>query len=55
VRVIEVLALGARRGPAEEARRLYRDIPEGGAEKAPDGEGGGRRNAALQAVPCGRG
>jgi ribosome-associated heat shock protein Hsp15 len=27
VRVIEVLALAARRGPAEEARGLYREIP----------------------------
>jgi ribosome-associated heat shock protein Hsp15 len=27
VRVIEVLALAARRGPAPEARLLYRDIP----------------------------
>ncbi len=26
VRVIELIAIGARRGPAEEARRLYRDL-----------------------------
>lgn len=30
VRVIEVLALGERRGPASEARTLYREISEGG-------------------------
>jgi ribosome-associated heat shock protein Hsp15 len=29
VRVIEVLALAARRGPPPEARALYRDIPPG--------------------------
>lgn len=40
VRVIEVLALAARRGPAEEARRLYREI----LPVAP---------AALQPDPCG--
>ena len=34
VRVIEVLALGVRRGPAEEAGRLYRDIPAA-ADAAP--------------------
>lgn len=30
VRVVEVLALAARRGPAAEARGLYREIAEGG-------------------------
>jgi ribosome-associated heat shock protein Hsp15 len=40
VRVVEVLALGARRGPAAEARRLYRDIAEPGtAAAAPCGDG----------------
>lgn len=29
VRVFEVLSLATRRGPAEEARQLYRDIPAG--------------------------
>ncbi len=28
VRVIEVLALATRRGPAAEAQRLYREVPE---------------------------
>ena len=28
VRVIEVLALAARRGPASEAQALYRELPE---------------------------
>jgi ribosome-associated heat shock protein Hsp15 len=30
VRVIEVLALATRRGPAPEARALYREVPEDG-------------------------
>ncbi len=34
VRVIEVLALAARRGPAPEARLLYREIPPDGASSA---------------------
>ncbi len=41
VRVVEVLALAARRGPAEEAQLLYREI-------AP------AASAALQRDPCGR-
>lgn len=28
VRVVEVLALAARRGPASQAQRLYREVPE---------------------------
>jgi ribosome-associated heat shock protein Hsp15 len=40
VRVIEVLALGVRRGPAEVARGLYREIPPA-------------QDAALQRDPCG--
>ena len=40
VRVIEVLALAARRGPAPEARLLYREIPPPGS-------------AAPQRDPCG--
>ena len=44
VLVVEVLALAPRRGPAAEARKLYRLIPE----PVP-----GLRNAALQQAPCG--
>ena len=40
VRVLEVLALASRRGPAEDARRLYREIPPA-------------VSAALQCDPCG--
>jgi ribosome-associated heat shock protein Hsp15 len=40
VRVIEVLALGSRRGAAEAARGLYREIPPGSS-------------AAVQRDPCG--
>ncbi len=40
VRVLEVVALAARRGPAEAARRLYREIPPAGS-------------AATQCDPCG--
>jgi len=40
VRVLEVLALAARRGPADQARLLYREIPPPG-------------DAALQCDPCG--
>ena len=35
VRVLEVLALAARRGPASEARELYRTIPEPSSPCAP--------------------
>ncbi|MCX7381387.1 MAG: hypothetical protein NT133_08225 [Alphaproteobacteria bacterium] len=44
VRVLEVLALAARRGGSEEARRLYREVP-------PDA--GVACNAAVQQQPCG--
>lgn len=38
VRVIEIRALGTRRGPAPEAQALYRDLAApGGAPAAPDG------------------
>ena len=30
VRVVEVLALASRRGPASEAQTLYREVPEDG-------------------------
>lgn len=46
VRVLEVLALAARRGGAEEARRLYREVPA---------DPGAGRNAAVQQEPCGPG
>jgi ribosome-associated heat shock protein Hsp15 len=39
VRVVEVLALAVRRGPASEARLLYRELAETG-------------NAAPHSVPC---
>lgn len=46
VRVIRVVALGARRGPAPEARALYDDLdppkPREAAPHAPRYEGGGR-------------
>ncbi len=45
VRVLEVLSLAPRRGGAEEARLLYREI-------APND---GSRNAAVQQEPCGAG
>jgi ribosome-associated heat shock protein Hsp15 len=45
VRVLEVLALAPRRGPAEEARRLYREIlPDASAAAV---------SAAVQCDPCG--
>ena len=44
VLVLEVAALALRRGPAEEARRLYRQLPE---------DSGADRNAALQQTSCG--
>lgn len=46
VRVLEVLALAARRGAAQDARRLYREVP-------PDA--GPPCNAAVQQEPCGPG
>ena len=39
VRVLEVLALAARRGPAEEARGLFREIAPAAAPPRPCGEG----------------
>jgi ribosome-associated heat shock protein Hsp15 len=44
VRVVEVLALAERRGPATAARQLYRDIDETAAG----------RDGAMQTVPCGQ-
>jgi ribosome-associated heat shock protein Hsp15 len=45
VRVVRVVALGIRRGPADEARTLYEDLtpaPEPAAEPAPGFDGKGR-------------
>ena len=41
IRVIEIVALGVRRGPAAEARTLYRDLspPEPGADRRADDQG----------------
>ena len=47
VRVIKVVALAARRGPPEEGRALYCEIPEA-SEPAPAGD------AAAQQVSCER-
>ncbi len=48
IRVIEVLALGRRRGPAPEARALYHDLspPEVIVRKTPAGEVSGRPTKA---------
>jgi ribosome-associated heat shock protein Hsp15 len=45
VRVVEVLALADRRGPARAAQMLYRIIPDPAAAS----------NAALHKLPCGEG
>ena len=50
VRVIEVLALAARRGPAEEARLLYREIPPAGFA-APQGETCGEAEGPAYRAP----
>jgi ribosome-associated heat shock protein Hsp15 len=50
VRVIEVLALGVRRGPAEDARLLYRDIPAA-ADAAPQRETCGDTKEAAYPRP----
>ncbi len=48
IRVIEILALGTRRGPAPEARTLYSDLspPQPVPRKAPAGDGSGRPTKA---------
>ena len=48
IRVIEVLVLGSRRGPAPEARALYSDLspPETVRRKTPSGEASGRPTKA---------
>lgn len=40
IRVIRVLALGTRRGPADEARTLYADLDAGAGEAGPAGRDG---------------
>ncbi|TPE48325.1 RNA-binding S4 domain-containing protein [Amaricoccus solimangrovi] len=42
VRVIRVLGIGARRGPATEARQLYRDLEEPQPDGAPPLDPGGQ-------------
>ncbi len=54
VLVLEVLALGLRRGPATEARLLYREIPEAVRGNATTGDATtGDGNAAVQQAHCG--
>ena len=50
IRVIEVLILGERRGPAPEARTLYNDLspPEIAPRKPPSREGSGRPTKAAR-------
>ena len=43
VRVVRILALGVRRGPAPEARALYEDLAPPEARAAPDAGGTARR------------
>lgn len=45
VRVIEILALGARRGPASEAQTLYRDLNPPEAQPKPERDSGPGRRA----------
>lgn len=48
IRIIEILALGRRRGPAPEARELYNDLapPERAAPKTSTSDGSGRPTKA---------
>lgn len=48
IRIIEILALGKRRGPAPEARTLYNDLspPEPAQRRALAGDGSGRPTKA---------
>ncbi len=66
IRVVEVVGLGARRGPAAEAQALYTDLtppPEGGPKAAPSAarpRGAGRptkaeRRAIVRLLNSGRG
>lgn len=45
IRVVKVLAIGERRGPATEARRLYEDLKPPEASRAMPADPGGRRPA----------
>ena len=47
IRVVKVLALGARRGPASEARALYEDLNPPDASQAMPSTPGGRRPAGA--------
>lgn len=54
IRVIKVLALGSRRGPASEARLLYEDLkPPEDSQAMPDGPAGSP-GSASRALPAGR-
>lgn len=48
IRIIEILALGRRRGPAPEAQALYDDLapPEPAPRKSPTSDGAGRPTKA---------
>ena len=45
IRVIEILALGTRRGPAPDAQALYRDLDPPSREREPDVPAGPMREA----------
>ena len=45
IRVVKVLAIGARRGPATEARKLYEDLKPPKASQAMPASTAGRRQA----------
>ena len=47
IRVVKVLAVGARRGPASEARALYEDLSPPDASQAMPSTPGGRRPAGA--------
>jgi ribosome-associated heat shock protein Hsp15 len=47
IRVVKVLAVGARRGPASEARALYEDLNPPDASQAMPSTPGGRRPAGA--------
>lgn len=51
VRVIEIVALGARRGPASEAQTLYRDLNPPEAQPKPERETGPGRRATGAGRP----
>ena len=51
IRVVKVLALGIRRGPAAEAQKLYQDLATG---KEPSGDGTADSAVAIRARGAGR-